>query len=71
MGEVKDWIFLIVKSIFVIIGGILFVAALVDLVVGGFTWLTLGVLVLGLALWVPPMAFAYRDAVREAKKGRI
>lgn len=69
--EVRDWLFLMGKSLLLIVGGILTVAALVDLSVIG--WNTRAVLVLlaGLALALPPLALAFRDAVKEAKKGRI
>lgn len=71
MGERLDWLFLIGKTLLVIVGGILFVAGLVDLVVIGPTLQGTGVLFLGLALAGPPIAFAFRDAVKEAKKGRL
>ena len=70
MGEVRDWVFLLGKSFLVIVGGILIVAALVDFVVVGWSLLAVAVLLTGLALAVPPMALAYRDALREARKGR-
>lgn len=69
--EVKDWIFLMGKSILVIVGGILFVGGLVDLVVDGYSHLAAGVLLLGLLIAVPPVALAFRDALREARKGRL
>lgn len=59
------------KSVVLIIGGILTVAALVDIVVIGWNLRATLVLLVGLALAVPPLAFAFRDALREAKKGRI
>lgn len=81
--EVKDWIFLIGKTILVIVGGLLILAALVEISVGG-PWFVRGatpietfeksaglVLLAGLLLAVPPMALAFRDAVREARKGRL
>lgn len=70
-AEVRDWILLLGKSVLVVVGGILVVAALVDLVVAGPSVRTLVVLAVGLAFAVPPMAFAFRDALAEARKGRI
>lgn len=69
--EVKDWILLLGKSLLLVLGGILFLAGLVDLVVDGPDRLNLLVLAMGLLLAVPPLAFAFRDAVGEAKKGRL
>lgn len=69
--DAKDWLFLMGKSILLILGGILFVAGLLDLVVDGYSHLAAGVLAVGLALAVPPLGLAFRDALREAKKGRI
>ena len=69
--EAKDWLFLMGKSVLVIVGGILVAGGLVELVVAGPTRRGLGALAVGLLLCVPPMALAFRDAVREAKKGRI
>lgn len=71
MGEVRDWIFLLGKSFLVIVGAILVIAALVDLSVAGWSWRATGALLVGLALAAPPMVFAFRDALREARKGRI
>ena len=68
--EAKEWLLLVGKSILLVVGGILVVAALVELFVGGFSLLALGVLAMGLALAVPPLAFAWLDALREARKGR-
>lgn len=69
--ETRDWLFLTGKTLLLVGGGILVVAALVELVVGGPSALALGVLAAGLLLAVPPLALAFRDAVREARKGRI
>ncbi len=69
--EAKDWILLMGKSVLVIVGGILVAGGLVELAVAGPTRRGLGALAAGLLLSVPPMAFAFRDAVREARKGRI
>lgn len=67
--ETKEWLLLMGKSALFVLGGILIAAGLVDLVVDGFTWLAGGVLALGLLLAVPPLAFSFRDAYREARKG--
>ncbi|HET6403829.1 MAG TPA: hypothetical protein VFH78_04225 [Candidatus Thermoplasmatota archaeon] len=69
--DVKDWLFLLGKSFLLIVGGILSVAALVDISVIGWNRRAALVLLAGLALAVPPLAFAFRDALREAKKGRL
>ena len=71
MGDRRDWLFLMGKSLLVILGGVLLTAGLVDLVVDGYSHLSAGILTLGLLLAVPPMALAFRDALREARKGRI
>lgn len=70
-AELKEWLWLAAKTLAMVFGGILVLAALVDLVVDGFSWETAGVLAIGLAVAIPPLAFAFRDAVGEAKKGRI
>ena len=69
--EVRDWLFLMGKSVLLVIGAILVVAGLVDLAVIGWNTRAALVLLVGLALSVPPLGFAFRDALREAKKGRI
>lgn len=69
--EAKEWIFLMGKSILVILGGILVAGGLVELVVAGPTKRGLGALAVGLLMCVPPMALAFRDALGEARKGRI
>ena len=69
-AEVKDWLFLIGKSILVVVGGILLTAALVDLSVTGFNTTAVLVLVVGALLALPPIALAFRDALREARAGR-
>lgn len=81
--DLRDWLLLAGKSILFIVGGILVLAALLDLSVGE-PWLQRGdgllatfekspglVLLAGLAIALPPLAFAFRDAVREARKGRL
>lgn len=67
--EVRDWLLLMGKSVLFVIGGVLVMAGAVDLVVDGFGWLAFGVLLLGLLLAVPPLAFAFGDALREARRG--
>lgn len=69
--EAKDWIFLMGKSVLVIVGAILVAGGLVELVVAGPTSRGLGALAVGLLLCIPPMVLAFRDALAEAKKGRI
>lgn len=67
--EIVDWILLMGKSVLLVVGGILVVAGLVDLVVAGWNLRASVVLLVGLALAVPPLAFAFRDAVRATKGG--
>lgn len=67
--ETRDWLFLMGKTILLVIGGILFVAGLVDLVVDGPDAQNLGALLVGLALAVPPLALAFREALAQARKG--
>lgn len=69
--ETKEWLLLMGKSFLVIVGGILVAGGLVELVVAGPTTKGLGALAVGLLLCVPPLAFAFRDALGEARKGRI
>ncbi len=66
---VRDWLSLMVKSALLILGGVLIVAGLVDLVVVGINARAATVLAIGLLLAVPPLGFAFRDALREARKG--
>lgn len=68
--ETVEWLLLIGKSVLFVLGGILVMASLVDLVVDGPSVLAFGVLALGLLLALPPLGFAFRDALREARKGR-
>ena len=70
-AETKEWLLLTGKTLLLVIGGVLTVAALVELVVDGYSHVGAIVLAVGLALAVPPLAFAFRDAVGEARKGRI
>lgn len=78
----REWLGLVVKTLLFLVGGILVTAALVELSVGG-PWFVRGataletfeksaglVLLFGLALCIPPLALAFRDAYREARKGR-
>ena len=82
-AAVAGWLWLGVRSFLFLVGGVLVLAALTEIFVGG-TWFVRGetfaetfeqsavlLLLLGLAMTVPPLAFAFRDAVREARKGRI
>lgn len=70
-AETKEWLLLTGKTLLLIVGGVLTVAALVELIVDGYSHVAAIVLAAGLALAVPPVGFAFRDAVREARKGRI
>lgn len=81
--DTKEWLALIGKSLLFVLGGLLVLAALVDLSVGEpafargenaldtFEGSPALVLLLGLALALPPLGLAFRDAVREARKGRL
>lgn len=69
--DVRDWILLIGKSILFVIGGITATASVVELIVGGFSWLAVGYLAFGLALAVPPVVLAFRDAYVAAREGRM
>lgn len=82
-ADVRDWLLLLGKSILFVIGGILVIAALLDLIVGD-PWFVRGkgaldtfeqspglVLLVGLLIALPPLWFAFRDAAREARKGRL
>lgn len=70
--ETRDWLKLMAKSFLMVVGGILFVAGLVDLVVTRRPGVrNMGALLVGLAMCVPPLAFAFREALAEARKGRI
>jgi hypothetical protein len=71
MSEAKDWFFLMGKSLLVLVGVVLVVGGLVELVVAGWTVRGIGALLVGLVLCVPPMTLAFRDAVREARQGRL
>lgn len=70
-AETKEWLLLVGKTLLLIVGGIMTLAAAVELYAGGPSWLAFGMLALGLALALPPVAFAFRDALGEARKGRI
>lgn len=65
----KDWLLLMGKSMLFVLGGVLVVAGLVDLVVAGPNLRAGSVLAVGLLLSVPPLALAFRDAVRAARRG--
>ncbi len=79
--ELREWFALAGKTLLMIVGGILSIAALLQIIVTG-DWFVRGdgfvdtfqksaglVLLLGLLLAVPPLAFAFRDALHEARKG--
>jgi hypothetical protein len=63
----KESLALVGKSLLFVLGGIVAVAALVQLVVSGPEWEAALYLLVGLALMVPPLALAFRDAVRNAR----
>lgn len=67
--ETKEWLALMGKTLLLVVGGVVAVAALVDLVVAGWTLVAAAYLLAGLLLCIPPIAFAFRDAVRAARRG--
>lgn len=67
----RDFLLLMGKSVLMVVGGILVLGGLVDIIVLRGSWRGLGALVVGLLLCVPPLALAFRDAVGEARKGRL
>lgn len=67
-AETKENLLLAAKTVLFSLGGLLIVAALVDLIVSGPNWTAVGVLALGLLLAGPPLGFAFRDALRHAQK---
>lgn len=69
-AETKDNLLLAGKSVLVIVGCIVTIAATVDLVVGGPRLRDLAYLLVGLLLVVPPVALAFRDAVRHGRQAR-
>ena len=66
--EMKDNLLLVGKSILLALGGLIAVAAIVELKVGGPSARAFEYLLVGLALAVPPLAFAFRDAVRAGRR---
>lgn len=78
-AAIREWLVTMGKSVVFLVGLVLVMAALVDLAVGGSFYRggenleeTLKaspglVLLIGLALAVPPLAFAFRDAVRAGR----
>lgn len=67
--ETKDMLLLVGKSILLALGGLVAVAAVVDIRVDGPGRRNLVALVVGLSMAVPPLALAFRDAVRHGKRG--
>lgn len=76
----RDWLSLGIKTIVFIVGGILILAALVEMAVGS-PWFVRGatfsqtfeespilVLLAGLLLAIPPLAIAFRDAARAGRE---
>lgn len=60
---------LVGKSILLVLGGILAIAALVELSVGGWSVKAAIYLVVGLALVGYPLGTSFRDAIRRPVKG--
>lgn len=69
--DLRDWLLLMGKSVLMVIGGILVLGGLVDVIVLRGSLRGAAALAVGLLLAVPPLAFAFRDAAREARKGRL
>lgn len=67
-AEAKEGLLLVAKSFLVVLGGILFAAGTVDLVVDGFNTQAAGSLLVGLALAGLPLGLAFRDAARHARR---
>jgi hypothetical protein len=68
-AETKDNLALVGKSALFVIGGVLAISAIVQLNVSGWEGRAALYLVVGLAMMLPPLALAFRDAVRQAHKG--
>lgn len=66
--DTKDNLLLVVKSVLLVLGAVLTVAALVELFVGGPSVKAFQYLLVGLVLSVPPLAFAFRDALRSKRE---
>lgn len=66
--ETKDGLLLAGKTVALVLGGILVMAGLVDLIVTGLTWEGALVLLVGLLLTGLPVGFAFRDALRHARR---
>jgi hypothetical protein len=66
----KENLALAAKTVLFSLGGLLLVAALVDLVVSGPTWQGVAVLAAGALFAGLPFGFALRDALRHARRGR-
>ncbi|MFA5860393.1 MAG: hypothetical protein WDA16_01730 [Candidatus Thermoplasmatota archaeon] len=67
-AETKESIALVGKSVLLVLGGTISVAALVELGVGGPGVRAFVYLVAGLALAIPPLALSFRDAVRAKRR---
>jgi hypothetical protein len=68
--ETRENLALVAKSIVLVLGGLMAVSATVELVVGGVGARAVAFLLVGLALAVPPLGLAFRDAVRHARRQR-
>jgi hypothetical protein len=65
----RDNLVLVGKSLVFVLGGVMVVSALVELGVAGWSLRAGAFLAAGLALCGTPLALAFRDAVRAARKG--
>ena len=65
----RDSLALVGKSVVFVLGGVMVVSALVEVAVAGWSLRAGGFLIVGLALCGAPLALAFRDAVRAARKG--
>lgn len=65
----RDNLLLVGKSLLFVLGGVMVVSAVVELGVAGWSLRAGGFLVVGLALCGTPLALAFRDAVRAARRG--
>lgn len=65
----RDNLALVGKSVVFVLGGVMVVSAAVELAVAGWSPAAGSFLVAGLVLCGAPLALAFRDAVRAARKG--
>lgn len=67
-ADQKENLVLVGKSLLLVIGGIVALAAIVELKVGGPSLRALAYLLVGLALALPPLVLAFRDAARSKRR---